>query len=209
MKFLFPAGGIVDHRFGIMTSPSHKGVPAGIVAGMEWGAENENFTKGFKPDVFFSWLDGMWTFRDKCLFVPAPDVVGSATWTLVQYYAWKSCFQGWPIAYVAQDGQENLPLPGGFEVLFIGGSTEWKLGAGAIACIRRAQAIGKRIHIGRVNWVDRYDHFAGLPGSERFTCDGTRNRFDGVEKTVKAWAGYMERSRRQVRMPLLDGGCDG
>jgi hypothetical protein len=209
MRFLIPAGGIVDNRFGILTSPSHKGVPAGIVAGMEWGAENENYTKGFDPDVFFNWLEKMEAYRESCLFVPVPDIPGDAAWTLVQYYAWRSCFYGWPVAYVAQDGQEDLPFPDGFDVLFIGGTTDWKLGNGATSCIYRALHLGKRIHIGRVNWVDRYDHFDRMTGSQKWTCDGTRNRFDGVEKTVKAWAGYMERSQRQVRMSLFDGHCDG
>ena len=44
MMFLLPVGGIVDYRFGIMTTPGHKGVPVGITAGMKWAADNQAFT---------------------------------------------------------------------------------------------------------------------------------------------------------------------
>jgi hypothetical protein len=34
--------------------------------------------------------------------------------------------------------------------------------------------------------------FAMIAGSDEFTCDGTRPRFEGIEKTKEAWAGYQE-----------------
>jgi hypothetical protein len=79
-------------------------------------------------------------------------------------------------------------------VLFIGGSTEWKIGPGALECIKRAQELGKRIHIGRVNWKKRYEHFRQIKGSENFTCDGTRQKYEGIKKAMEAWAGYQEKT---------------
>lgn len=76
-----------------------------------------------------------------------------------------------------------------FDVLFIGGSTEWKLSKEADLCIKIAQEHGKRIHVGRVNWWQRYSHFRLLEGSEDFTCDGTRPRY-GKDKTLKDWLRY-------------------
>jgi len=206
VRFLLPVGGVVDERFGILTTPGHKGVPVGIVSGLDWAADNQAFTKGFEPAVFFPWLDSMLPYRKTCLFVPLPDVVGDAGLTLVYFGMWRYKFLGWPIAFVAQDGQESLSFPEArlWDVLFIGGSTEWKVSDAAASVIIRAQSIGKHIHIGRVNWWRRYEHFRGMEGSDEFTCDGTRTRFDGTARTVEAWAEYMER-RYQLRLPLPAG----
>lgn len=190
MKFLSPTGGYVGESFGVLTSPNHS-ITSAIKAGALWAADNGAFTKGFDPSWYFPWLESMTPYRDKCLFVVVPDVVGDAIQTLDNYRYWSLRFDGWPLAFAAQDGQENLPLPNYFDTLFIGGSTEWKEGGGAIECIRRAQSLRKHIHIGRVNWKRRYSLFNVLDGSAVFTCDGTRTRFDGKKKTHAAWNGYM------------------
>lgn len=198
MKFLIPSGGTADSRFaGILTSPAHRGPPApeGIRAGMMWAAENEAYTRGFDPDRFFPWLEEMAQYKERCLFIPVPDVVGDCIQTLENYRHWRRWFGDWPVAFIAQDGQEHMSFPRPHETwgtLFIGGTTAWKESAGAIDCIRRGQELGKRIHIGRVNWKRRYDMFKILAGSEGFTCDGTRVRFDGREKALEAWSGYMD-----------------
>lgn len=205
MRFLLPVGGIVDRRFGILTTPGHKGIPAGIPAGMDWAADTMAYTNGFQPDVFFPWLKTMKPYRDRCLFVPVPDKVGDARATFWLYQKWAGQFDGWSLAFVAQDGQEDLDFPGdGWQVLFVGGTTKWKVSQAAVSVIQRAQALGKRIHIGRVNWWRRYHHFRGMEGSNEFTCDGTRTRFDGTAATVEAWLGYMERAY-QLRLPVPGG----
>lgn len=207
---LLPVGGIIDHRYGILTTPGHRGIPAGIVAGMRWGADNQAFTVGFQPAVFFPWLESMETYRAACLFIPLPDEVGDAAATLQRFAEWRSRFGDWPCAFVAQDGQEDLTLPDSrlWSTLFVGGTTEWKLSEAAYSIIQEAQQLGKCIHIGRVNWWRRYRHFAGMPGSERWTFDGTRTRFDGTQKTFEAWAGYTTRDV-QLRFPVPLRDCDG
>ena len=196
MRFLIPSGGVVDRRFaGVLTSPAHRGVPVGIQGGMSWAAENEAYTRGFEPTRFFNWLETMEPYREKCLFLPIPDVVGNCIQTMANYRHWRRAFKDWPTAFVAQDGQDDHAFPRPAEtwdVLFIGGTTEWKRSAGAIQCIQRGQAMGKRIHVGRVNWKRRYNLFRVLEGSEEFTCDGTRVRFDGRKKAMEAWLGYMD-----------------
>jgi hypothetical protein len=190
MRFLTPSGGSSD-GFGVLTSPYHGGPTTSIKSGAMWAADNNAFTKGFSPSWFFSWLEKMEPYQASCLFVVVPDAVGNAIQTCSNYRYWVRYFEGWPVAFAAQDGQENLPFPDYFNALFVGGSTEWKESQAAIDCIKRAQALGKHIHIGRVNWKRRYNLFNVLTGSERFTCDGTRNRFDGKDKAHKAWKGYM------------------
>jgi hypothetical protein len=69
----------------------------------------------------------------KVRFVVAPDVVGDASGTLKQFDQWADFIheQGLPVALAAQNGLEFMPeqIPWDkIDVLFIGGSTEWKLG---------------------------------------------------------------------------------
>src|SRR5262245_14262922 len=83
----------------------------------------------FEPKNFISLLRRESYRKDLCRFVAVPDVVGSALRTLEVFEHWKSQLDGWPIALVAQDGQENLPIPWTeIAAIFIGGSTDWKMG---------------------------------------------------------------------------------
>jgi hypothetical protein len=206
MRFLLPVGGVVDHRFGILTSPAHMGVPAGIVEGMVWGADNGVFTGAFDPDTYLDWLNTMRPYATRCLFVLAPDVVGDARATLERYEQWASEIRrrGFPVGFAAQDGQEGYQLPEAFDALFIGGTTAWKVGPGARDLIERARRLGKHVHIGRINNWRRYEYFRGLPGSEAFTCDGTKTRFIGTERTMALWGEYQERPY-SLRLPIPDG----
>lgn len=188
MRFLVSFGGVDDW---VLTSPGHKGIPAGIIAGNPWAADNQAFTQGFKPDVYFQWLVTMEKHRESCLFVTVPDVVGDASATLESWHKWRPRFDGWSLAFVAQDGSEVGDIPADASALFIGGTTEWKESAGAIAMIKAGQERGLHIHIGRVNWARRYRLFSVLKGSHEFTCDGTRQRFEGTARTMEAWHGYM------------------
>lgn len=196
LRFLLPVGGITDHRFGILTSPGHKGVPVGIRDGMKWAADNGVYSGTFDAENYVPWLQTMQEYAETCLFVLAPDVVGDAVATLEQYKEWEHTIKemGFPVGFAAQDGSENIGLPAAFDALFVGGTTRWKLSAAALSVIQRAQRMSKHIHIGRVNAWKRYAFFRGLPGSESWTCDGTRTRFDGTEKTVKLWAKYQRQA---------------
>lgn len=203
MRFLLPVGGVVDDRFGILTSPAHRGVPVGIQDGMEWGADNGVFTGAFAVETYPGWLETMKPYSDTCLFVLAPDVVGDATATIERYKRWAHTIKGmgFPVGFAAQDGIEDLYLPAAFDALFIGGTTEWKLGVGALGIIQRAQRMGKHIHIGRVNNWRRYEYFRGLEGSENWTCDGTKTRYIGTERAMDLWSDYQERAyNRRLEM---------
>lgn len=200
MRFLLPIGGVIDYRFGILTNYNHKQIPIGIKQGMDWAGDIPVFgNKGFEPDKWISWLKTIEPHKDTCLFLTCPDVVGDAKLTLAWFHTWRPYLNGWPVAFVGQDGLEDMefPDPVKWNTLFIGGSTEWKESQAAIDCIKRAQALNKHIHIGRVNWQRRYRMFRILEDSDNFTCDGTRTRFDGKEKTIRYWAAY------QAQKPLI------
>ena len=217
MKILAPVGGQVD-TYGIITAPNHRGIPLGIQQGKYWAAdlgalEGPDFVKKINLDQVAEWLPTMRPFRDKCLFLAGGDIVGDAVSTLEAYHEFKHYFDEFPIAYVAQNGAENLPIPDDCAAVFVGGIPmldrpiktqkngivymDWKDSMEAVSVIKRAQGVGKHVHIGRVNWHRRYKIFALLDGSENFTFDGTRTRFDGTAKTIRAWKSY------QIQVPLL------
>jgi hypothetical protein len=163
-----------------------------IAAHRDWAADNGKFTTTdtpFDPDQFRSMLrrPELMTARESCLFVVAPDelevlpdgtVIGDAVGTLAAFTAWAREIQGlgYPVALVAQDGLELMLDQVEWDlvdVLFLGGSTEWKEGPGAHHCARIAKAEGKRVHMGRVNSGRR------LAIAARFGCDTADGTFLG------------------------------
>lgn len=110
----------------------------------------------FRPTSFFSRLNKELPNIDRCKFVSVPDVVGSARRTLELFNYFKKQLKPWPLALVCQDGQGELPIPWNhISAVFIGGTTDFKLSQEAIAIIKTAQAMGKWVHVGRVNTPSR------------------------------------------------------
>ena len=109
--------------------------------------------------------------KSDCLFVAAPDCVGNAKRTMELFEQWKPRLAGWPVAYVLQDGQDQVPVPWDeISAIFVGGSTEFKMGLQVMLLIREAQARGKWVHVGRVNTPPRVKWFLDL---EVDSIDGT------------------------------------
>lgn len=192
MRFLVPVGGYISPNLaGVLTSPAHKGVPLAIVHGAPWAADNEAFT-GFVPERFFPWLRTMFWYRSTCLFVTCPDAVGDSVATRRLWRQWYPHLHDWPVAYVGQDEETDIPPQA--STLFVGGTTTWKLSQQADNLIKLAQHRNLHVHIGRVNWGKRYRHFRLMTGSEHFTCDGTRTRYDGKQKAITAWLNYQDQA---------------
>lgn len=156
----------------IVTPKQHNPVPPDSL----YCCDNGKFGKGWPGfEKWFAWLKKtVETYGpERCLFATAPDVVGDAVETLIQSSPWLTPMRelGVPVAYVAQDGCQDAPglIPWAeFDVLFVGGSTEFKLGSEALC--REAIERGKRVHIGRVNSYKRMQ-WAKDCGAE--SCDGT------------------------------------
>lgn len=134
--------------------------------------------------------------REKCLFVACPDMIGAAQRTLELFDLFKPMLQGWKVALVCQDGQENLPIPWDqISAVFIGGSTNWKCSGHVEAIIKTAKIFGKWVHVGRVNHPDRFAHFEAL-GAD--SCDGT-----GIARYTHMRQAIANRSKNAT---LFDGG---
>lgn len=120
-----------------------------------WAADNGCFSpKNWTTERWWSWLVSERGNRATCLFATAPDVVGNADETMAQSQPWLCRIReiGFRAALVAQDGIESLPIKwDSFDVLFLGGSTEWKLSSHAFHLSHEAARRGKGVHMGRVN----------------------------------------------------------
>ncbi len=109
--------------------------------------------------------------KDLCRFLAVPDVVGSAIRTMECFDFYAPKLDEWPLAFVCQDGQENLPIPWDrISAVFIGGSTEFKLGKFAAGIVKASVIMEKWCHVGRVNTPGRYEYFRDLGAN---SCDGT------------------------------------
>lgn len=151
-------------------------------AGLHWCADNGCYSDRFNEARWWRFLELNAHDTDKCWFATAPDVVGNARATLKRSAPWllKIRALGYPVAFVGQDGQENLPVPwDDFDVLFIGGTTDWKLGPGPRELCIQAHSRGKKIHLGRVNSKKRYDYGYDVLGAH--SCDGTFLVFSPVK----------------------------
>lgn len=152
--------------------------------GLWWAADNDCFN-GFNETEFVKML-GKIKGKPKCLFVNCPDVVGNAEETLRLFNQWEPIIREYnlPVALVAQDGIESLDIPWSrFGALFIGGTTEWKLGQAVRGLVKEAKRRGKWVHMGRVN------SFRRLKYAEWIGCDSVDGSgFSRFPDTQIPWA---------------------
>lgn len=177
-------------RIGCMTTPAQGNrIPDGAM----YACDNGKFGKGWPgADSWYAWLTAAVARygADRCLWAVAPDVPFDAAGTLAESRPWLAKIRalGIPAAFAAQDGSENGLIPWGeFDVLFLAGSTEWKIGPAAERLAREAKARGLQIHMGRVNSRLR------LGIAEWFGCDtadGTYLAF-GPEKNLPKLTGWL------------------
>jgi hypothetical protein len=163
-------------RLGLMWTPAAY-TDAQHVVGAAHAADNGCFTLAdrFDPVAWLRWLCSM--DRTGCLFAVAPDVVGDAAATLIRSKPYFDRIRelGYPVAYVLQNGQENLPVPwDDIDVVFIGGDTDWKLSHHAAHLAYQAKERGKWVHMGRVNSRKRLQR-AAVMGCD--SADGTFLKF--------------------------------
>lgn len=135
----------------------------------KFAIDNGAFSQ-FNERAFLSLLAREYHRRDQCIFVCAPDVVGSFDKTLQLFHEWKERLKDWPRAFVLQDGLQISLVPWDeIAAVFVGGSNKFKGSFLTWECLKVARSLGKWIHIGRVNNPNRYSYFYGLADS----CDGT------------------------------------
>jgi hypothetical protein len=148
---------------GLIATPAGGSPPR---PGIAWCADNACYTNHYPGDQrYLAWLAGHRQLAAACAFATAPDVVGHAAATLRRSAPMLERIRagGYRAALVAQDGLQHLPVPwGSFDVLFLGGSTDWKLSAAAADLAGVARRHGLTVHMGRVNSLKRLRHAASI-----------------------------------------------
>lgn len=182
-------------RLGHLLTPANRNsVDSLLATGLAWAADNGAYS-GLDERRFRRML-GRITGVPRCLFVVVPDVVADARATLALFGSWAlECrATGQPLAFVGQDGAEGLDLPwADFDCLFLGGSTEWKLSQAAHDLASAAKALGKHVHMGRVNSLQRLRHAYDI-GCD--TVDGSSASMYG-DKYIGKFCGWIESLNRQ------------
>ena len=178
-----PLGETVHPRLGRLLQPRHtSSVELTAAAGIPWAADNDCF-QGLDEPAYRRMLDRL-EGLEGCLFLTVPDVVGDAAATLALFAQWAPELEarGFPLGLVAQDGMTLADLDElapRLAALFIGGSTEWKLGPEAAALAVAAKAAGLWVHWGRVNSRRRIDYIVATGAADSF--DGSKfARFRGT-----------------------------
>ncbi|KAA6215034.1 hypothetical protein CP973_39205 [Streptomyces albofaciens JCM 4342] len=152
-----------DGRLGWMNTPRQGNrLPTDVT----WAADNGRFGKGWPGlDRWLRWLDAHADRSSTCLFAVAPDVPMDARATLRESAPWLPHIRalGYRAAFAAQDGAESMALPwDDFDVLFLAGTTDWKLGQDARDLTAQALELGKGVHMGHVNSARRYRYARSL-----------------------------------------------
>jgi hypothetical protein len=94
------------------------------------------------------------------------------------------------VPFVCQVGATYDTVPTDADVLFLGGTTEWKLGPDAWRIVERAKADGRWVHMGRVNSWRRFDT-ARQMGCD--SVDGTYLTF-GPDTNLPKLLGWLRRA---------------
>lgn len=191
-----------ERGIGLLVTPdTAKSLTRHIDAYPFWAADNACFAhpEDFSTDKYLAWLS---TFtpeqRAACAFAPAPDVVGDAVKTIERSLPVLPLIRalGFKAAFVAQDGLESLTVPWDeFDVLFIGGSTEWKLSPQARCLALQAKTRGKKVHMGRVN------SFKRLSIAQDFGCDTADGTFlaFGPAKNLPQLVSWLDRLAQEAK----------
>ncbi len=125
--------------------------------------------------------------RHKPSWIAVPDVVADREATLRSWWSHSPKVAAFrvPLAFVVQDGMTPQDVPGNAEVIFVGGSTDWKW-----KNLKTWTENFPRVHVGRVN-TERMLWMAHEAGAE--SCDGT-GWMRGDQKQLAGLVSYLEQS---------------
>jgi hypothetical protein len=188
------------NRIGWLISPESKWAnpPAWLPYAIDNGAYGAFLREeAWKPKAFLSLLSKSQEFH-RPLWIVVPDVVADAEATLISWQEWapqvRAARPNTPLAFAVQDGMSQRDVPADAEVIFVGGSTEWKW-----RNLRTWTENFPRVHVGRVN-SERLLWSAHDSGAE--SCDGTGWMRRG-EKRIGELTRYLEESRGKTKRKQL------
>ena len=156
------------------------------------------WTKGhqFDEKAFYEHCQKIVGLRHKPLWIAVPDVVANREETIKSWWRHYERVAAFcpRLAFVVQDGMVPSDVPENADVVFVGGTTEWKWKTLPIWSDNFP-----RVHVGRVN-TDRMLWMAHDSGAE--SCDGT-GWFRGDQVQFAGLLSYLEQSTNGRAQPYL------
>jgi hypothetical protein len=191
---------LLDNNIGLLlTHVSQRNLPNND--GWIWAADNACFTgKTWDSSAWLRWLEKMPNPQD-ALFATVPDFVADHKKTLEMWPQWFRQVKdlGFKPAFILQNGCTPDEVPWDeCDAVFIGGSTEWKLGIQAEAIVREARKQNKWIHMGRVNSLRR------MTIAVHFGCDSVDGTYLAFAPDLNALKLVNMMKRIEVEPSLFD-----
>lgn len=148
--------GAFPGRIGWLVGPSAK-EKSKLRAWVPFALDNDAFTawQSGAPWDAEAWASLLtWAKRSgkTPLWVLVPDVVADRIATIQNWkrYAPDAAKFGWPLAFAVQDGMTPGDVPESAQVVFVGGTTDWKW-----RNLKTWTENFPRVHVGRVNEIRR------------------------------------------------------
>lgn len=137
---------------GVLTAPSY-GTKVPIDPWMPFVLDNDAFTcwRDKKPWIESAWVEFIRRVRMtglKPLWAAVPDVVGNREATIANWPKYSPLIKriGWKVAFCVQDGMTELDVSSDADIVFVGGTDDWKF-----PNLARWTGSFKRVHCARVN----------------------------------------------------------
>lgn len=196
--------GMYPDRIGWLISPNSWKVPP---EWMPYALDNGAFgawsqKTEWDKDAFVELLYRVVPHR-RPLWVAVPDVVADREATIAKWPRWSQLIReivNVPLAFVVQDGMTPSDVPADADVVFVGGSTEWKW-----KHLRTWTEKFPRVHVGRVN-TERLLWMSHDAGAE--SCDGTgwfrgdKTQLDGLKRYL-SMSGRKDQRQQMVMDKIL------
>ena len=164
---------------------------------MKYALDNDRFrarstNEQWNEAAYLLMLSKAAALKHSPLWLLVPDVVANREATLAQWQYWapKLAEYGWPLAFAVQDGMTQADVPSDADVVFVGGTTEWKWATVWDWCRNN-----ERVHVGRVNG---YEGLWSCHDAGAESCDGT-GWFRGDQEQLAGFERYLRESTRDGR----------
>ena len=184
--------GKYPNSVGVLIGPSYgKKVP--IDKWMPFALDNDAFTawrdnKSWDLAAWRKMVKYVRMTKMKPIWVAIPDVVSNSKKTISNWWIYKDEIKslGWPLAFCVQDGMTPEDVPSDADVVFVGGSDEWKF-----PNLRVWTSNFPRVHCARVNSQQKIEM------CEKLGCESV----DGT--------GWFRDPSRNDKIPMLERFIEG
>jgi hypothetical protein len=152
-----------NYNFGQLRTP----LTAYGLSGKQYGLDNGCFSK-FEAKTWRRLLNEakLQDEYNQPEFVCAPDIVSDSRRTLELFDMFYDEIKPLKVCLVLQDGIGNFAIDWQrVDAVFVGGSDAFKISNEAINACKVAKMLGKWVHVGRVNTVERVRNWIGLADS--------------------------------------------